>query len=143
MPGPPKKHNYEALYQEFLHLKTQGHLTLAEFCESRHLGMTQTSTQFAELKRQAELKIFRSRNTEILLVAQSKVSESLNNKKLPATFKANYALDSFKAIADREGMSPQAQTINIKNAATAIGQAIIAPLFEQEPEEFKTLLGGE
>lgn len=142
MPGPRPKFNYEELYQEFCHLKSVKELTLNDFAAERNLNASNLSTRFAEFKRQAQLNIFRGRNPEILVKAQSNVSEALENGKLKPQFRAEFALNTLKAIADREGMSPQAQIINIKTMAAAIGQAITVPLFGEEPEQFKELLGG-
>ncbi len=62
---------------------------------------------------------------------------------MSAQFKAQFSLEAMKAIADREGLSPQANVIQIQNNNTAQSNAAIVPIFAEQSADFKALLGGE
>jgi hypothetical protein len=142
MPGamvtlPGRNHNYKALWLEYLSAYKSEGKTQVEFCKDKDLEPTMISRHFAELKREAQIDLFKRRNTGILLKAQSNVHKALEADQV----KPEFSLDAYKAIADREGLSPQAQIINIQNQATA--GVVLAPFFSQPDDDLKNLLGGE
>jgi hypothetical protein len=145
-PGPKPKHDYKALYLEFCAIRANSGITEKAYCAERGLNPTYTSSRFADLKREAEIAIFKRKNTEILVKAQQNVENALGDEGLPAEFQAKYSLETYKAVADREGLSPQANIINIQNSANAQAAAVIVPLFagsSEDEDDFRKLMGGE
>lgn len=129
--GRPSR-DYHALWVEFANdYKAKGK-TLGTFCADKGFDYATVSTKFAELKRQAGLELFKSKNIQILLRSQANVKKAVNSTEFDPEFQAKYSLEALKAIADREGLSPQAATINItQQTATKI---TVAPLFDGSEE---------
>lgn len=126
-------YDFEALYAEFRFEKSRNQsLLLKEWCKTRNLGYTNTSAEFASIKRKMQLEAFQKANIGILLKAQSNVGRAVSSSEFEPEFSAKYNLEAYKAIADRSGFSPQAVTINMQqNNQTNIA---IPPLFAQDAD---------
>lgn len=148
-PGPAPKHDYEQLWLEYSLLKRTQKITMQTFADQKGIPRNTLRIPFARLKRESQLAALKRRNPELLLLAQRKMRDYLleeadrtpqkNRGGIGASDQARLAVDVFKVIADREGLSPQANIISIQNSNTA--NAIVAPLFNEDSEEFKKLLG--
>ena len=127
------KHDYEALYLENRQLAKATGMTQRAFAESKGIHYVTISKQFTIIKRGLQMDAFKTRNPGILLKAQAKVNAALDDPELDPKF----ALETYKAVADREGLSPAAVTVALQNnVAVSIA---IPPIF---PEDFSKELKG-
>ena len=140
--GRPRAYDWRALWNLFKAEHSRNpQLTQENFSKKMGVNASQASTNWAEFKRQEKLAQFRTKNTDLLLKSQDNIERALSDIELDSKFQASFSLDALKAIADREGMSPQASILNITASANA--NAVSAPLFATESDDFKKLMGGE
>lgn len=132
MAGLPK-YDYDELYLEYRQLAKSTALTQREFAISKEIHPVTLSKQFAAIKRNIQMDAFKTRNPGILLKAQAKVNAALNDPELDPKF----ALETYKAVADREGQSPAAVTVALQNNVAV--SVTIPPIF---PEDFSKELKG-
>jgi hypothetical protein len=129
----PAKYDYEELYLEYRQIAKATSLTQRAFAEQKGLHPVTLSKQFAAIKRNIQMDAFKTRNPGILLKAQAKVNAALDDPELDPKF----ALETYKAVADREGLSPAAVTVALQNNVAV--NVSIPPIF---PEDFSKELKG-
>lgn len=127
------KHDYEALYLEYRQLAKATSLPQYAFAKQKGIHAVTLSKQFAAIKRGLQMDAFKTRNPGILLKAQAKVNAALDDPELDPKF----ALETYKAVADREGLSPAAVTVALQNNVAV--SVTIPPIF---PEDFSKELKG-
>lgn len=127
------KYDYDELYLEYRQLAKATALTQREFAEQKGVHPVTLSKQFAAIKRNIQMDAFKTRNPGILLKAQAKVNAALDDPELDPKF----ALETYKAVADREGQSPAAVTVALQNNVAV--SVTIPPIF---PEDFSKELKG-
>src|SRR5271157_3146098 len=130
-----KKRDYKSLWEEYITIAKPAGLSSVQFCEQKKIPYSTVADNFAKLKREAEIAVFRAKNPELLLKAQANVENALNSDEVDPRF----SLKTLEVIADREGLSPAAQIINIQAQATA--GFVLAPMFASPTNELKKLLG--
>jgi hypothetical protein len=144
--GPIPKYDYEALYEEFVHARSIGKVkTLGEFAALSKLNKHKLSQRFSEIKRDIQMKEFRRKNPALLLAAQRNIIKALETGNKDNDYQARISLEALKIIADREGLSPQANIINVKAEATTATGIFIAPMFsaKQDNDDLKSFFGGD
>lgn len=129
----PAKYDYEELYLEYRQLAKATGLTQRAFAEQKGVHYVTLSKNFATVKRTLQMETFKRRNPAILLKAQAKVEAALNDPEVDPKF----ALETYKAVADREGLSPAAVTVALQNNVAV--SVTIPPIF---PEDFSKELKG-
>lgn len=120
--------DWDACYDHYLSLKRVQTITQADYAKQIGVDKSYLSTNFAEIRRhRAELDV-RLRLPIVMAQSLRDVQSSLDSNRLDETIdgkhKQHYALDAFKAIADRAGFSPQAVTVQVSQTNQ---QAIVMP----------------
>ncbi len=143
-PGPKPNFDYKALWFEFCAMKSKSPITYDQFAQLKGVNNNTLSVYFSQIKREEEMRIIRERNPELITLAQGRIRDALvSGAGVKEDQIASFSLDAYKAVADREGLSPQASIINITNSANAQAAAVAVPIFATNTDEFKNLLGGE
>lgn len=122
--------DWNVCYEQYLSLKrTQPSISQRDYALQLGVDRTYLSTQFAEIRRKRYELDVRQRLPAVLAASLRDVENGLksnregNGAEDPKHIQ-HYALDAFKAIADRAGFSPQAVTLNVTQTNQ---QAIVLP----------------
>ena len=153
--GATPKIDWEQAFDAWiLVIKPKGELTQATYAKQLGVQETHLSRRFAEIKRERTMAAINSKMPQVMRKSLKQVDEALDatqvqNDKgdwidVDPMAKGKLALDIFAKLADRQGMSPQANLITIQQN-TQTNTFIIQPMFhsEQNQEETKLLFNAE
>lgn len=142
--GPKPDHNYAELWYEYRKECIPGEITYEEFAKRRSINPNTIRTHFCKLKRAEQLALVGEQNPDLILLAQERIKRALKSGEgVKEDAIAAFSLDAYKAVSDREGLSPQAQIINVTAQANAQSASVMAPIFGEPSEEMKKLMGAE
>ena len=104
-----KRIDWPEMYGEWIKAKMAGE-TLTAFAERVHHGKAYLSTRFKEI----QIELIKDQMANIVTKGVDIVSKSLNSDNVNPEF----ALKATTSMADRIGMSPQSQQINVNQSNT-------------------------
>lgn len=110
------KYDYEALYDEFYRDKAKTGMTQYAFAESKGIHPKQLCRAFGQIKREIQMQAFKHKNPRLLLKAQRNLEKALDDPEADPRL----SLEAYKAVSDREGLSPNAVNVAIQNNMTTI-----------------------
>ncbi len=146
--GAPPKLNWDDAFDEYLLVHKPNGMPQYEFAASKKVDANWLSSKFAEIRRQRRLQSVKNDMPKVMLKALRSVNEALDEEpdRSPSATrtgmsvgeKAKISIEAFKAMADREGMSPQAVTLNMQQINQNKSVVTVA-YFATAPTEVKEL----
>ncbi len=148
--GAKPKLDWDSAFDEWvLVVKPKGDITQKAFALQKGVEPTHLSRRFHEIELDRTTNTAKSKMAHVMIKSLERVDEALDeldeDEKVTASDKLRSANDSFKATADRMGLSPQAQIINIQqsNQANLSASVVIPPMIQSaDTEDFSKMLEG-
>lgn len=153
--GAKPKIDWQHAFDEYLTVYKPKGMRQKEFAKLKGVQPQWLSTQFTEIRRERTLQSVKSEMPKVMLKALRNVKEALDEepdrspsavrKGISVEGKAKISIEAFKAMADREGMSPQAVTLNVQQNNMNKTLIALPTMFSDNGNvsELKSLLQGE
>jgi len=149
--GAKPKLDWDSTFDEWvLVVKPKGEITQKAFAIKKGVEPTHLSRRFHEIELDRTTNTAKSKMAHVMIKSLDRVDEALDeldqDDKVTAADKLRSANASFTSTADRLGLSPQANIINIQqsNQSNLNATFIIQPMFnDPDAEDLKNLVGGD
>jgi hypothetical protein len=131
--------------------RPKGEITEKEYAKSLGISYTHLSHRFSEIRVQRISNKAKNKMAKVMIKSLNKMDEGLDelddDEDVDAASKLRASSEAFKSTADRLGLSPQANVIQIQNNNQANAQTslTVQPMFQidKDDDRFRKLLEGE
>jgi len=139
MPAVAKIEDWEAAYDAYMNTRAIHGVTQRDYAFELGVHENHLSTKFNEVKRNRIMQGIKGKMPEVLAKSLERMSEGLDYMKQEDM--ASVSTKVFSTLADRDGMSPQAQIINIQQRNSQ--NIVSVPLFEEGKKLAEEMLKDE